>query len=101
VARCRRLAAAGKIVRVGSQPQTRQFGGASLEQISFARYIDLWYANMWRYAKKWFTPSEHEALRWTIVAGMLMRLPVALIGIAHPEAGRRAAFNAYAGVLKK
>ena len=98
---CRRLAAAGKEIWVVPQAQARHFGGASLEQISFARFIDLWYANMWRYAKKWFTPAEHEALRWTIVAGMLMRLPVALIGIAHPEAGRRAAFNAYAGVLKK
>ena len=98
---CRRLAAAGREIWVVPQAQARHFGGASLEQLSFARFIDLWYANMWRYARKWFPPAEREALRWTIIAGMLLRLPAALIGIAHPEAGRRGAFHAYAGVLKK
>jgi N-acetylglucosaminyl-diphospho-decaprenol L-rhamnosyltransferase len=98
---CRRLAAAGKEIWVVPQAQARHFGGASLEHIMFGQFIDLWYANMWRYARKWFTPAQREALRWTIIAGILLRLPAALIGIAHPEVGRRGAFGAYAGVLKK
>jgi len=98
---CRRLAAAGKEIWVVPQAQARHFGGASLEHITFARFIDLWYANMWRYARKWFSPAQREALRWTIIAGILLRLPAALLGIAHPDAGRGAAFQAYAGVLKK
>ena len=98
---CRRLAAAGKEIWIVPQAQARHFGGASLEHVSFGRFIDLWYGNMWRYARKWFTRGQQEALRWTIVAGMLLRLPAALIGIAHPEVGRRAAYQAYAGVLKK
>jgi N-acetylglucosaminyl-diphospho-decaprenol L-rhamnosyltransferase len=98
---CRRIAAAGKEIWVVPQAQARHFGGASLEHVSFGRFIDLWYQNMWRYAKKWFTRGQQEALRWTIVLGMILRLPAALIGIAHPEVGRRAAWQAYAGVLKK
>ena len=98
---CRRIAAAGKEIWVVPQAQARHFGGASLEYVSFGRFIDLWYQNMWRYARKWLPRGQQEALRWTIVAGMLLRLPAALAGIAHPEVGRRAAWKAYAGVLKK
>lgn len=98
---CRRLAAAGKEIWVVPQAQARHHGGASLEHFAFASFIDVWYGNMWRYARKWFSRGEQEALRWTIVAGMALRLPAALIGIAHPEVGRRAAMRAYAGVLKK
>ena len=86
---CRRLAKVGK-----------HFGGASLEHVPFGRFIDLWYRNMWRYARKWFTPAQAEGLRWIIMTGMLLRLVPALAGIAHPEVGRRAAVDAYAGVLR-
>ncbi len=98
---CRRLAAAGKEIWVVPAAQAKHFGGASLEHVPFGRFIDLWYRNMWRYARKWFTPGQAEALRWTIVIGMLLRLLPALAGIAHREVGRRAAFEAYAGVLQK
>ena len=98
---CRRLAEAGKEIWVVPQAQARHFGGASLEHVAFGRFIDLWYGNMWRYARKWFSRGQQEALRWTIMFGMALRLPAALIGMAHPEVGRRAAFKAYADVLRK
>ncbi len=98
---CRRLTAAGKEVWLVPAAHARHFGGASLEHVPFARFIDLWYGNMWRYARKWFTPGQAETLRWIVIAGMALRLLPAIAGIAHPEVGRWNALKAYSGVLRK
>jgi GT2 family glycosyltransferase len=98
---CRRLAAAGHTVFVVPAARARHFGGASLEHIPFAEFIALWYRNMWLYARKWLTPGQAEALRWAIVFGMLLRMPLALLGIAHRHLGRWSAARAYAGVMRK
>lgn len=98
---CRRLAQAGHAIYVVPAAHGRHYGGSSLEHLGLARFLDLWYGNMWRYARKWFTPAEREALRWAIIAGMLLRFPAAIAGVAHREAGRRDALRAYATVLKK
>ena len=76
-------------------------GGASLEFVTFAQFADFWYANMFRYARKWFSRTQVQALRWLIVLGMLLRLPAALVGLAHRESGRWTVFRGYAGVLWK
>ncbi|HEX7679792.1 MAG TPA: glycosyltransferase family 2 protein [Thermoanaerobaculia bacterium] len=98
---CRRLAAAGHTIFVVPAARARHFGGASLEHIPFAEFIALWYRNMWLYARKWLTPGQAEALRWAIVFGMLLRMPLALLGIAHRQLGRWSAARAYAGVMRK
>jgi GT2 family glycosyltransferase len=98
---CKRLAQAGREIWIVPPAQAQHFGGASLEHVPFARFVDVWYGNMWRYAKKWFTPVQAEALRWFIMLGMILRIPAALIGIAHREVGRMGAFAAYMGVLKR
>ncbi len=98
---CRRLAAAQKEIWMVPAARARHFGGASLEHVPFGRFVDLWYGNMWRYARKWFTAGEVEALRWIIIVGMMLRLPAAVAGIAHPEAGRWNALQAYSRVLRK
>jgi len=98
---CRRLAAAGHTIFVVPAARARHFGGASLEHIPFAEFIALWYRNMWLYARKWLTPGQAEALRWAIVLGMLLRVPLALLGIAHLHLGRWSAARAYAGVMRK
>ena len=98
---CRRLAAAGHTIFVVPAARARHFGGASLEHIPFAEFIALWYRNMWLYARKWLTPGQAEALRWAIVLGMLLRMPLALLGIAHLHLGRWSAARAYAGVMRK
>lgn len=98
---CRRLAAAGHTIFVVPAARARHFGGASLEHIPFAEFIALWYRNMWLYARKWLTPGQAEALRWAIVIGMLLRMPLALLGIAHLHLGRWSAARAYAGVMRK
>lgn len=98
---CRRLATQHQSVWVVPAARVKHYGGASLEHLSFDRFTDIWYGNMWRYAQKWLPPVERETLRWLVIAGMTLRLGAAAIGIAHPEVGRRLTLAAYAGVLKK
>jgi len=98
---CRRLAAANKEIYVVPAAWARHFGGASLEHVPFAKFIDVWYRNMFRYATKWLTAGEAETLRWVIIAGMLLRLPAALIGFGHPDVGRWQAMRAYVTVMAK
>lgn len=98
---CRRLATQGKSIWVVPAARAKHHGGASLEHLTFGRFVDIWYGNMWRYAQKWLSPGEREALRWLVITGMILRLGAAALGVAHPEVGRRAALAAYAGVLKK
>jgi N-acetylglucosaminyl-diphospho-decaprenol L-rhamnosyltransferase len=98
---CRRLAEAGKEIWVVPQAQARHYGGASLEHVPFGRFVEVWYGNMWRYARKWFSAGQAEALRWIIMLGMILRWCAAAIGIAHRKVGRRAALAAYAGALRK
>jgi N-acetylglucosaminyl-diphospho-decaprenol L-rhamnosyltransferase len=98
---CRRLAERGHEIWVVPAASVRHFGGASLEHMNYAGFVDIWYRNMWRYATKWLRPGQTEALRWTIIAGMLMRCTAGMIGL-HPAGVKRAeAQRAYAGVLKK
>jgi N-acetylglucosaminyl-diphospho-decaprenol L-rhamnosyltransferase len=98
---CRRLAQAGRSIYVVPSAAARHYGGASLEHISFGDFTDLWYRNMWRYARKWLPSGQAEALRWVIIVGMLLRCVAAIAGFAHPEIGRLGALRAYTAVLKK
>jgi len=98
---CRRLAAAGKRIVVVPSARARHFGGASLEHVCFGDFVVHWYRNMGLYARKWLTPRQAAALRWAVVAGMLLRIPLALLGVAHRDAGRRTAVRGYARVLAR
>jgi N-acetylglucosaminyl-diphospho-decaprenol L-rhamnosyltransferase len=98
---CRRLAEAKKDLFVVPAARAGHFGGASLEHMPYARFIDLWYRNMWRYARKWFSPGKAEALRWAVVAGMLMRCVAALVGFRNGSRTRWEALRTYARVLGK
>lgn len=98
---CRRLAEKRKEVWVVPAAQARHAGGASLEHIRFAEFVDVWYRNMWRYARKWLRPAQSEALRWVIIAGMLLRCAAGLAGLKPRGVKRWDAFRAYANVLRK
>ncbi len=98
---CRRLAQARKEIFVVPAARARHFGGASLEHMSYALFIDLWYRNMWRYARKWFSPGRAEALRWAVVVGMLMRCVAAVVGFRNGSSTRWEALRTYARVLEK
>jgi N-acetylglucosaminyl-diphospho-decaprenol L-rhamnosyltransferase len=96
---CRRLAAAGKRIVVVPTARARHFGGASLEHVAFADFVDHWYRNMHLYARKWFTAPQATLLRCAVILGMLLRIPLAILGIAHRDAGRWNAVRGYARVL--
>lgn len=98
---CRRLAAAKKDVFVVPAARVRHFGGASLEHIGFAGFTDVWYRNMWRYARKWMRPGQAETLRLMIAGGMLLRCAASFAGLRPRGVPRREAFRAYARVLKR
>jgi N-acetylglucosaminyl-diphospho-decaprenol L-rhamnosyltransferase len=98
---CRRLAFAKKEVWVVPGAEVRHFGGASLEHIHFSGFTDVWYQNMWRYARKWLRPAEAETLRWAIAVGMLLRCMVGVVGLRPRGIERGEAFRAYSGVLKR
>jgi len=98
---CRRLNAAGKELFVVPAAQARHVGGASLEHMEYARFIDLWYRNMWRYAHKWFSPGKAEALRWALIAGMILRCCAALVGFQNGSEGPWAALRTYVRVMKR
>jgi hypothetical protein len=96
---CRRLAAAGKRIMVVPAARARHFGGASLEHVGFADFVEHWYRNMHLYARKWFAAPQVALLRCAVITGMLLRIPLALLGIAHRDAGRWNAVRGYARVL--
>ncbi len=98
---CRRLAFSRKEVWVVPATEVRHFGGASLEHIQFTGFTDIWYQNMWRYARKWLRPQQAEALRWAVILGMLLRCLVGLIGLRPGGVTRTEAFRGYSGVLKR
>jgi N-acetylglucosaminyl-diphospho-decaprenol L-rhamnosyltransferase len=98
---CRRLAEKQKEVWVVPAAQARHFGGASLEHIPYGTFVDVWYRNMWRYARKWMRPAEAEALRWGIIVGMLLRCAAGMVGFHPRGVGRWEAFRAYRNVLRK
>lgn len=98
---CRRLAESRKEVWVVPGTEVRHFGGASLEHMQFGGFVEIWYRNMWRYAKKWLRPGQTEMLRGAIIVGMLLRCGAGAIGLKPRGVARREAFRAYAGVLKR
>jgi GT2 family glycosyltransferase len=97
----RRLAAAGRSAWVVPAAVATHFGGSSLEQMSFADFNDIWYRNMWRYARKWMTARQSGTLRWVVIAGMLARCIAASIGLGRRDVRRGDAIRAYARVLKQ
>ena len=98
---CRRLSRADRELYVVPAARARHVGGASLEHMPYAQFIDLWYRNMWRYAHKWFSPGKAEALRWAIVAGMMLRCVAAFVGFRNGSSSRSEALRTYVRVLKK
>ena len=98
---CRRLAEKKKEVWVVPAARVTHYGGASLEHMHFGRFTEIWYANMWRYARKWMRPGQAEALRWTIILGMFLRLVAGCVGLKPRDVKRGEAMRAYANVLKR
>jgi GT2 family glycosyltransferase len=97
---CRRLAERKKEIWVVPAALVQHYGGASLEYMPARQFVEVWYGNMWRYARKWLRPAQAEALRWIIIGGMMMRWVAAAIGHRPKTMTRRDAMGAYASVMR-
>lgn len=97
---CRRLAEKKKEIWVVPAAIVQHYGGASLEHLPPALFLEVWYGNMWRYARKWLRPAQAEALRWIIIGGMMMRWMAAVAGIRPLTMTRRDALRAYVTVMR-
>jgi GT2 family glycosyltransferase len=98
---CRRLSAAKKEIFTVPAAVARHYGGASLDTMGYAAFIDHWYRNMWRYARKWFSRGDAEALRWAIILGLMARWLAAFAGVSNGSSSRSEALRAYKTVLKR
>jgi GT2 family glycosyltransferase len=96
---CRRLNDLKKEIWIVPAAEARHYGGASLEHLRFAGFAGIWYRNMWLYARKWMRPAQAEALRWIIIAGMLLRTGAGVAGFHPPGVKRGDAFRAYRTVI--
>jgi GT2 family glycosyltransferase len=97
----RRLTASGNAIWVVPAAVARHFGGASLEHIRFSGFVDIWYRNMWRYARKWMRPGQAETLRLMIIVGMALRCVACFFGFCPRGIPRREALHAYSRVLQR
>jgi N-acetylglucosaminyl-diphospho-decaprenol L-rhamnosyltransferase len=78
---CRRLRAAGYRFVVVPDATGVHAGGASLEAMHRGAFAVIWYGNMHRYARKWLTAGGAELLRWSIIAGMSIRIVATAFGL--------------------
>lgn len=97
---CRRMWERGFAIHLVPEAVATHRGGASLDHVPFATFVAVWYRNLFHYVSKWFTPGDAEAVRWLIIAGMMLRTLAAAIGPRLPVS-RGAAVRAYVDVMKK
>lgn len=97
---CRRLSGAGHAIHLVPHAVALHQGGASLEHVSYERFFEIWYRNLYRYAQKWFSPAQAELVRWLTIIGMLLRLVAVGVGFSSGPLRRRDAFKAYRRVLR-
>lgn len=90
-----RLAKAGRTVSLVPRAVAKHRGGASLEHVAFGDFLRIWYRNLFLYASKWLPASQVEALRWTIIAGMLMRSGATFMGLSKLPSEREASPRMY------
>jgi len=101
---CRRLRGDGYRFVVVPGATGVHASGASLETMRRGAFAVAWYGNMSRYAAKWFTPSEAEALRWAILAGMVLRILATAIGLGRFDDRRevmRGWINVFTGAWRR
>ncbi len=95
---CRRISAAGSRIDLVPAATAVHHGGASLDHVSFAFFTEVWYRNLNRYARKWFSPAGAELVRGLTVVGMLLRAVVAISGLVKVPASRSTAAKTYLSV---
>lgn len=97
---CRRLSGAGHSIHLVPHAVAVHQGGASLEHVSYERFFEIWYRNLYRYARKWFSPAQAELVRWLTIVGMLLRVVAVTVGFSGGALNRNDALRAYRRVLR-
>lgn len=98
---CRRIWERGGRLKLIPDAKVVHFGGSSLEVLGYEEFLSLWYRNLHRYAEKWMSGGEVEAIRWGIVAGMAIRILAATVGVTRAPLTPAAAKRAYRRVLSE
>jgi O-antigen biosynthesis protein len=96
----RRMADAG--LRTYALPEVRVIhaGGSSVTQLQWDSFVEIWYTNMYRYARKWFSKRDVAILRWVMIFGMVLRSTAIAARVWTPRSGKRRAIAAHIRVLK-
>ena len=98
---CRRIWEAGQRLMLIPDAKVVHSGGSSLEVLGYEEFLSLWYRNLFRYAEKWMGGGEVEAVRWGVVAGMMIRIAAATVGVTRAPLTGAAAKRAYRRVLSE
>lgn len=92
---CRRLRKAGWRIVYCPDAMFEHAGGHSVSQLSFADRQSFWYRNLLHYFAKHHSRFELQILRWSIVAGLVIRGALAAVGLRAPGVSLREAAAAY------
>ncbi len=92
---CRRVRNAGWRILYCPDAKFAHAGGHSVSQLSFGDRQSFWYRNLLRYFAKHHSGREVQILRWSILAGLLMRGALAVMGMRAPGVSLREAVTAY------
>lgn len=98
---CRRLRGAGAQIHLVPEATAVHHRGSSLERLGHARFVEIWYENLDRYARKWMSRGDAEIVRWSIIAGMILRIAAVVCGLDPVRLGRREAIGVYRRVLRQ
>jgi len=97
----RRMKAAGRETRLVPDATVTHRGGASLDHVEYAEFLRIWYRNLGRYTRKWFSVGANQMVRWLVIAGMILRIAATLVGLSRAPIGKLAVCRAYRDVMKE
>lgn len=98
---CRRMHELGEGIDLLPDAAIHHRGGTSLDHLPWQDFLRVWYRNLARYSRKWFSPGEAEVLRWLIMLGMVLRIGAITVGLSKVAAPRRDAIRAHLAVLRE
>ncbi|HXI14674.1 MAG TPA: glycosyltransferase family 2 protein [Thermoanaerobaculia bacterium] len=98
---CMRLRNQGGTIHLVPSASGVHRTGSSLQYLEYGLFIEIWYLNLFRYARKWFSSGRVEVLRWAIIVGMALRIAVTVLGAGSGTVKRNTGIKSYCNVMKK
>ena len=98
---CRRLRERNDVIHLVPAAAGVHKTGSSLQHLAYGEFIEIWYRNLFLYARKWFRESEVEVLRWAIIGGMAMRIAVTIVRGGNGTVRRNGGIRSYWSVMRK